>query len=148
MITDITDQLSLPELTETPTPLEMAKIVLDWAEKHPDNHDQDTWGYRGDTECGTTMCIAGTACVVDPNTEVRWLGLSMHNTVRVRGKRTATTAIEIRAADLLGLDEEQAAHLFFDTNNEEALDFLRWHIAALESRADSRVAPDVSYPLT
>ncbi|AER47527.1 hypothetical protein CL96_gp101 [Mycobacterium phage Firecracker] len=147
MITDITDQLSLPELTETPTPLEMAKIVLDWAEKHPDNHDQDTWGYRGDTECGTTMCIAGTACVVDPNTEVRWLGLSMHNMVQVRGART-TTAIEIRAADLLGLDEEQAARLFFDANNKEALDLLRWHIAALESRADSRVAPDVSYPLT
>ncbi|QPO16584.1 hypothetical protein SEA_TELAVIV_98 [Mycobacterium phage TelAviv] len=140
MITDITDQLSLPELTETPTPLEMAKIVLDWAEKHPDNHDQDTWGYRGDTECGTTMCIAGTACVVDPNTEVRWLGLSMHNMVRVRGKRTATTAIEIRAADLLGLDEEQAAHLFFDANNKEALDLLRWHIAALESAADELTA--------
>ncbi|URM87874.1 hypothetical protein SEA_IDERGOLLASPER_103 [Mycobacterium phage Idergollasper] len=139
MITDITDQLSLPKLTETPTPLEMARIVLDWAEKHPDNHDQGTWGYRGDTECGTTMCIAGTACVVDPNTEVRWLILSMHNMVKVRGART-TTAIEIRAADLLGLDEEQAAHLFFDTNNKEALDFLRWHIAALESAADELTA--------
>ncbi|AXH69202.1 hypothetical protein SEA_RYADEL_105 [Mycobacterium phage Ryadel] len=135
MIIDITDQLGLPKLTETPTPLEMAKIVLDWAEKHPGHHDQNSWGYRGDTECGTTMCIAGTACVVDPNTEVRWFSLSMRNMVKVRGART-TTAIEIRAADLLGLDEEQAEHLFFDTNNKEALDFLRWHIAALESEGD------------
>ncbi|AVI04128.1 hypothetical protein SEA_JANGDYNASTY_97 [Mycobacterium phage JangDynasty] len=139
MITDITDQLSLPKLTDTPTPLEMAKIVLDWAEKHPGHHDQNSWGSRGDTDCGTTMCIAGTACVVDPNTEVRWFSLSMHNMVKVRGART-TTAIEIRAADLLGLDEEQAAHLFFDTNNKEALDFLRWHIAALESAADELTA--------
>lgn len=101
--------------------------VLAYIEANPDAHDQSVWGVK--SHCGTSLCIAGTAVVLDPGTEVRWLGnddrgWQLHNYVYVDGE---THPLEIRARDLLGLSDYRATEMFFASNNWDALDLLHDH---------------------
>lgn len=105
-----------------------AKRVLNYLLGHPKRHEQDNFGEV--TRCGTTMCIAGTAVSLDPDTEVFWDEDGMMETgVLVGGK---LVDIDARAAELLGLDEGDASRLFYTIDNEDALDQLGDHIAAAE----------------
>lgn len=135
MLDNQTEDLGLPVLTETPSPLEMSKIVLDWAISHPANHYQGSWGELPIPEsCGTTLCAAGTACVADPNTQVQWKRGSMGGHVVVFKDGVGETwTIEDRGAQLLGLDGLTAASLFFDTDNLEVKIMLSEHIDRLEA---------------
>lgn len=120
-------------MSDTTDHAAFARQVLDYILEHPDEHDQTHWGLHPDG-CGTTMCIAGTAVTLDPDTGVTWYssesGQFMGTTVIVDDD---PGPIEVRAAELLGLDETQSHELFFDSTDEEALDFLEVHVANLEA---------------
>lgn len=99
-----------------------AQEILDYIERHPDNHNQSSWfDQHDDTDvqikngniCDTTMCIAGTAvlvhygpkALVDPWSE---LGMDYPSAGR----------------KVLGLDSHEASQLFYTMNNEKAKDML------------------------
>ncbi|AMS02636.1 hypothetical protein BJD55_gp130 [Gordonia phage Yvonnetastic] len=43
--------------------VELIDKVLEAVEKHPEQHDQGSWGFK-EEGCGTTMCVAGWAVVL------------------------------------------------------------------------------------
>lgn len=78
--------------------------------------------------CGTAACIAGTACLLDPDTEVNDKG-----EVYVNGQEMMW---DTRAAELLGVNERASltAHdLFWEMDNKAAIEKLREHLARLEA---------------
>lgn len=91
-----------------------AQAVLDYIVMHPEQHSQETWctDFENPTSCGTTMCIAGTTLFLE---DPRML-VSRHH----RGNATYSEA----ASDLLGLNEEEGDAIFYDMNNQRALDKL------------------------
>jgi hypothetical protein len=109
---------------------ELAKTVLDHLLAHPEQHNQDRWGER--TECGTTMCVAGWTCEL-AGERLEWQRSSTTTGV---GTWCTTDGVYIprRAAQLLGLTEDEAARLFF-TNKDTALRNLK-HLADTGSLED------------
>lgn len=108
------------------TPVKRLMTVRDYLAEHPLEHDQGHWA-RTSSTCGTTLCAAGTACLMaggrltsdeeihyddeesGPET-VRYF----HVVVRPDGQ---DLGVSEWAAQLLGLDEDQE-RLFYTTNNE------------------------------
>lgn len=110
-----------------------ARKVLEHLIAHPEEHNQGHFGYR--TPCGTTACIAGTAVLFDAATKVGWTDLSRP------GNSSLFTIVLVdnglmdlncRAAELLGLSEEDANVLFYDFNARSALQRLTHYIAEAE----------------
>lgn len=102
---------------------ELAYKVLDAINAHPANFDMDTWvraPYDRPTvdlqqltssECGTTACFAGWA-----------VALSGYQLTRdreiVKANRMIPTSLPVFAAELLGLNDEQANDLFYVDNED------------------------------
>lgn len=122
------------------TPRQVASGILELLTPRPWLHDQETWlsaefqepvdlaaAENSDPECGTTMCVAGAACLV--------AGLTLRDSLnrieyRVRdGIYERLTPAEL-ARPLLGLNDKQADYLFYAADDQQALDFLRLLAAA------------------
>lgn len=91
---------------------ELLLKIYDKVSAEPEAWDQGNWGQQ--TECGTTYCIAGWACVLS--------GLDVQFTCApgIAAVRAGGLPVAFRAADLLNLDEYQAYDLFYDTGNDLA----------------------------
>lgn len=96
-----------------------------WGLAHP---SAITGEDRSVDRCGTTACIAGTACMLDPDTEV---GISSDGVYIVNGKMAHW---DRHAAKLLGLDDRQRADLFFTFNESVAIRMLRGYIETAEAK--------------
>lgn len=90
---------------------ELAREVLDDIRMHPENHNQSHYAHQ--TECGTTLCIAGNALVKRGHTV-------SFNTFRTGGQYCTFRDPEgnevyppLAAAELLGLSVGEADLLFF-----------------------------------
>lgn len=85
---------------------ELAQAVAEYITAHPEEWDQDNWGTR-DTECGTQMCIAGTAALMTGCADFDYAGyLSLLSGTNYSEDWTHT------GRELLGLTPEQARDLF------------------------------------
>jgi hypothetical protein len=116
--------MSDPTLVCTPTeflaapPAERVKLVLAQIDATPELWDQGVW--MAHTQCGTTACVAGWACLLagaDPTEELSW-----EDTYVRLGDRTED--VPVLAAELLGLSGAQAEALFWETNTREDLDMV------------------------
>lgn len=114
-----------------------ARAVLNELITNPAHHNQTHWGLNV-PECGTSLCVAGTAVVMDPNTHVVWTdngdhGAVMQSLVWVKGGEYDVHIAE-RAAFLLGIEDEDFSHeLFFDSDEAEAIELLERHVLNLEA---------------
>jgi hypothetical protein len=134
----------MEQLTNIP----LARKVLEHIEHElgDDLFDMSDWGHQftrlvyqrdehgrfaqgsAEVQCGTSACIAGWACLLDPDTDVRFYdrGHQMY----IVGNSVAS-----RAMELLGLDDDR----LFRGPNEDAIKRLR---AAIQ-RAEAREAQNV-----
>lgn len=110
----------------------VAQGVVDYIKANPEKHDQTewirspkgTWGVvlTEDNFCGTTMCAAGaTVFVVE--------GIDALN--------EPLYTFEVKAADYLGLDREEASTLFYNMSDRHALLKLEAIAAGDEERFNS-----------
>jgi hypothetical protein len=86
-----------------------AAVILNIIQSFPRLHDQNGW--EESNGCKTTRCVAGWA---------QWLHQGAVNTVDV----------EQFGAQALGLGENDAARLFYDTDNAQAVAVLRKIVAS------------------
>lgn len=124
-----------------------ARKVLDHLVAHPEEHNQNSFGSYA-PGCGTTMCIAGTACVMDPDTKIQWLNYdacdkgdsispdgsfsgNIGTVVEVAGQYKD---IEPHAASLLGLKYDYE-RIFYEFDSERALEKFTAHVEGLEAQA-------------
>src|SRR6478752_211362 len=104
-----------------PTPnAELAYRVLDQVDADPASWDQSKWFYRPlGASFGTAACFAGWTSLLSGD-EPRWVhGYQMQTYAVVASGKTRY--IEARAAELLGIDENQADALFYGGNTREDL---------------------------
>ena len=104
--------------------LDLMRAVREQITKHPETHDQTSWGER--TECGTTHCIAGWACALNGDA-LLWESDDEDDD----GRRLETASmldiedgwitIPERAQEILGLDNAWANQLFFESSEDQAL---------------------------
>jgi hypothetical protein len=78
---------------------------------HPETHSQDTFGMA--SECGTTHCMAGWACVLS-GVKLEWLRDDDCQVLNVAITEKGRRSIDHTAAELLGLTPVEASGLFFD----------------------------------
>lgn len=111
---------------------EACQRVLDWTLAHPEHHDQRTWA------CDTTLCMAGTAIMLEHYGETRTRELALSGT----GTLELSNALAFKhnggygeqAQELLGLTEDQADALFrASLPNDEAVRMLKEIINEEES---------------
>lgn len=96
--------------------LEVRERVVSTTKDDDEFYDQTMWATKK-AECGTSYCVAGWAVHLS-GLEVRWdnqgFGGAGALAFRVKDGRWISDA----AQELLGLDREQAAHLFRATNSK------------------------------
>lgn len=110
--------------TPTKPNAELAYATLDQIDEHPELHDQSWWFTV--TECGTTGCFAGWACLLsgdkpdalDRPMHLLDIGADVSFVVRPDG---VTQSVSEHAQELLGLDWETARRLFASGNTRERL---------------------------
>jgi hypothetical protein len=105
--------------------VELAEKVLKQVTDHPETHDQAHWMTRG-LACGTTACLAGWALRFGrPDAELLWQdgvgGKQIVIEVVVDG---TTWGADEAAAEVLGLDSEEADELFLSMNKDVSIDML------------------------
>lgn len=105
--------------------------VLDYIRTHPDEHNQDTWGVK--TDCGTTMCFAGTAVHLSSEYTLTWRDGSHIGKgwefVRGALKGGLVFSISDTAAEILGLTDEERCALFYTADNLDDLEVMVKNIA-------------------
>lgn len=119
--------------------------VLNFLEANKANHQQTTWvqGMVSDTQptednmCGTTLCVAGAAMMLQgeimfdrkelPSGEKSRYWFPFVKTNRMQRWRDADeySGWRKRGARILGLNEIEAEYLFFNCTNAQALEALR-----------------------
>jgi hypothetical protein len=91
---------------------ELAQAVAEYITAHPDEWNQDDWGYR-DAHCGTQMCIAGTAALMTGRAEFiedeNLLGEKVSYLYLTYGLDFVETG-----AAVLDLDRKSAVDLFYN----------------------------------
>lgn len=104
---------TLPEINK-----ELFQKVYDQISSEPETHEQWTWedSETANEECGTTRCVAGWAVFFGHNLEH---GQSIYCGYG-DGSAWRHPSIQREAAHLLGLTDNEAAHLFLSTNNSQA----------------------------
>jgi hypothetical protein len=104
---------------------ELMREVLAQVTSHPEEWSQSTWGKK--TECGTTFCIAGWACILSgwKPAELASGPYPIGSGIDLVEKDGVTRHIEILGAELLELDSNQAEALFYETDNEDAWEMLK-----------------------
>lgn len=95
--------------------LKLISDVLNNIKENPDHHWQAEWGVK--TECGTTHCVAGWACEMSGH-PLAWDGLCASD-YTVSGLH-----VPVLAQELMGLTDDEANRLFFETNEQEAVELL------------------------
>lgn len=85
---------------------ETAQFILDIIKAAPHRHDQSTW--QMDDTCGTTRCVGGWAAFLHPD-------VFLDSIEEEEGRFTAT------GMKTLKLCYDEAATLFYDTDNAEAV---------------------------
>lgn len=112
--------------------IELARKVLDYIERHPDEHDQSSFANNNTTMCGTTCCIAGHTMLLSGRYTLDVRGLMF---VDQSGRRESCDADDI-ARDLLEMPAEDADALFYDFSNEGAMSRFRELILRAEKAED------------
>ena len=87
----------------------------------PETHDQDMFMDTA-AQCGTTFCVAGWAVHFSDEYEIIETGNTGYP---VRKRDHVELLWSESGQDILGITEDQANHLFFETNNEEAISYLK-----------------------
>lgn len=109
--------------------IELAERARDFITRYPERHDQGTWWSDADLDpskhCGTTACIAG------------WVIVAQGRTLAELIDATMDPAWE--AQEALGLDDDEAADLFYNFDNESALERFDELIAEAKVAANERV---------
>lgn len=90
--------------------------IIGIAEANPDGWDQDAYAHR--TDCGTAYCVAGWACH-RRGWSMAWDTFGYANEI-IKGNGQ-TERIEIAAARILGLSDDQAEVLFAGYNSLDNL---------------------------
>jgi hypothetical protein len=116
--------------------VELAEKVLKQVTDHPETHDQAHWMTRGPA-CGTTACLAGWALRFSrPDAEVFWQdglrGVQVATEVTVDG---TAWGISEAAAEVLGLDLEEADELFLTMDSSSSIDMLAARIERAKADA-------------
>lgn len=86
----------------------IAQQVVDFIIANPEKHSQESW--FANTQCGTTMCIAGTVAMFE---------LDVHSITEFKW-RTNDSSIFHFAAIRLGLNGDEANYLFYNMDNDVA----------------------------
>lgn len=109
-------------MISTPGTRERAQVIYDYLVAHPEEHSQQNYGKK--TACGTTMCIAGNAIITFRPDLVEWEMLDSGVKV-LKGWFDAEGDIDNIAGELLGLGLEEQHELFYEMDNERALEQLK-----------------------
>lgn len=102
-----------------------ATAVVEAIRANPRHHDQSDWAKPDrepeETSCGTKRCIAGWTMHVHSfsDTVINEMGGTL-------GLNGVFPPVAAAAANLLGIDDEDAYILFYFTNNEDALTATEW----------------------
>jgi hypothetical protein len=111
---------------------ELARKVLDQIRSFPETHSQGS--YIKENECGTTCCIAGHALAFsgyeiteNSKPEIE----KAYDFLRPDG--TTIDFVWDEAKDLLGLSRDEAVRLFFEWDNEAAIELLEQMIKSAEN---------------
>lgn len=100
--------------------LPLINKTLDYIRANPDEHDQSEWAKT--TDCGTTMCFAGTAVFLSGgmfvwNDSQQAAGVHTGSLPEEARGETDVTDIEEAALVLLGMDSRQGSRLFYGCVN-------------------------------
>lgn len=107
--------------TEKRQPNAILIKTLKHIKREPKLFDMNNWGRK--TKCGTTACLAGTACIVNDDRPLWEFVGTDQSFDHVKPRTTdhgydywASTPVEVqvRAAELLGLTEDEADHVFYE----------------------------------
>lgn len=116
----------MPPTSQLNEPL--LRKAYEYIREHPQDWSQKDWWIQLEG-CGTVMCLAGTACYLagdsprmvpmdegDRAVVLNDLGVNaVSSTGDVQTRDGQDWAIEDRARELLGIDAEQAATMFYST---------------------------------
>lgn len=91
----------------------------------PETHNQDGWETQ--ESCGTTRCVAGWAVHFSEDYDIVNLARFGGNAYPVRkgAPEYDYSFWSSAGADVLGLSEYEAEYLFFECDNEQAVEFLK-----------------------
>lgn len=114
--------------------VERLKEVREYIREHPEQHEQRFWAQK--KGCGTALCLAGTAALL-AGQEFEW---SADRAMDIGGKTVTGFlkdggAISIFAQDWLELTPAQVEYLFYEWDEERALDNLDDLIKECENSA-------------
>lgn len=103
-------------MTELNIPL--LRKTIEYIEEHPDEWAQDTWASK--TNCGTTMCFAGTAAFLAGATWLWGEGVDDYESVGCIAPDGTRHTIENYATEELGLSVRQADYIFYSSPKDVA----------------------------
>lgn len=94
----------------------LLRKTMEHIEAHPEEHDQDHWGLK--TACGTVMCFAGHAAVLDGATPIWNQGPSdRHPEMEAVIRNGSAMRVEQYAGMALGLTDKEADELFWGADD-------------------------------
>lgn len=112
--------------------------TLKHIKREPQLFDMNHWGRQ--TQCGTSACLAGTACVVNGDRPMwEFVGTTQSfDYVKARLSEdgygywdSSPVEVRLRGAELLGFTEDEADYIFFEYFGtfEDIIDYLtgRYH---------------------
>lgn len=112
-------------MISTPDTRAMAQGVLDYIHEHPEDHNQRVF-FSDPEGCGTSMCIAGTTiALIDSELAERLRAEYWHPVNGDVGAYSAGWHIENAAARALGLSKPESVFVFYDFDNESAVQKLK-----------------------
>jgi len=94
--------------------------VRDQIVPNPESHEQADFEAEY-AECGVTRCVAGWAILIDAQEKGESI-TSFRDSLRYQASGRAPSGY---AQELLGLTEIEADYLFFEVDNEEAVEIVR-----------------------
>lgn len=100
----------------------VAQRVLDSIAKNPEMHRQNHFGRK--TECGTTMCIAGWTISNERPDLIDWQYSGSELYMFLDATVTEFRDLEEAAGELLGLDRDGSFELFFEMEDERAIEIV------------------------
>lgn len=98
---------------------------------NPEQHDQALWAVKANS-CGTVACAAGHALIFS-GLDIMWevtpakassIGEEIRRMRFARMPDGRREAISVAAREVMGLTRAEAEKLFFDTDDDEAVDML------------------------
>lgn len=111
------------DAAQRPYNVDLMVKIREQITKHPETHDQETWGRK--TECGTTHCIAGWTGALSGG-ELEWFTGDYAAILVLIDRRGP----EYFAQKALGLTLPEADKLFYCGDNAKALVLLDEMISA------------------